>query len=87
MKMTNRQIGIAKAILDVLHGWDGGQGHEITIHAEANLLFRVMIPKNEFEEVFKELNSRGCFIGVPTEFRGTLWSLSDTGKKVRQEMA
>ena len=86
MKMTQRQIGIAKAILDTMHDWDGGQGHEITIHADANLLFRTTIPKNEFDEVFKELNAQGCFIGIETKFKGTLWSLTPVGEKVRHEM-
>lgn len=84
--MTHRQIGIAKGILDALHETDGGQLHEIAIHADANLLFRAMIPKNEFDEVFALLNRDGCFIGVPTKFKGTLWSISDKGEQTRQEM-
>jgi hypothetical protein len=84
--MTHRQIGIAKAILQALHDTDGGQLHEISIHADANLIFRAMIPKNEFDEVFATLNGDGCFIGVTTKFKGTLWSISDKGEQTRQEM-
>lgn len=84
--MTNRQIGIAKSILQALHDLDGGQAHELSIHADANLIFRAMIPKNEFDEAFAELNRDGCFIGVTTKFKGTLWSITAKGEQTRQEM-
>ena len=84
--MTHRHVAIARCILDALHDLDGGQAHEITIHADASLLFRVIIPKNEFDEVFTELNGMGCFTGVATKFKGTLWSLNAKGEQTRQEM-
>jgi hypothetical protein len=84
--MTSRQINIAKSILEALYVLDGGQAQSITIHADASLLFRQIIPLNEFEEVFAQLNSLGCFTGVATRFKGTLWSLSPKGEQMRQEM-
>jgi hypothetical protein len=86
--MTHRQIGIAKAILQALHDTDGGQLHEISIHADANLIFRTMIPLPEFKEVFGQLNALGCFIGVPSSKfnKDMLWSLTAKGEQTRQEM-
>jgi hypothetical protein len=84
--MTNRHIQIAKCILNALHALDGGQAHELIIHADASLLFRAIIPKNEFDDVFTQLNADGCFIGVKTKFKGTLWSLSDQGRQAREEI-
>ena len=84
--MTKRHIAIAQAILEAFSSYDGGQAHELTVHADACKYFRVMIPKNEFDEVFETLNRRGCFLGVSTEFKGTLWSLTPKGEQIRQEM-
>lgn len=84
--MTARETSIAAAILDAMHNYDGGQAHELTIHADATLIFRVEIPRNEFAAVFADLNRRGAFLGVATEFKGTLWSLTPRGEKIRQEM-
>jgi len=84
--MTQHQITIAKSILDAFHALDGGQAHDLTIHADASLRYRALIPRNEFDDVFAELNLLGCFTGVATRFKGTLWSLSPTGEQLRQEM-
>jgi hypothetical protein len=84
--MTKRHIAISQAILETFHDLDGGQAHEITIHADACKHFRALIPKNEFDEVFETLNRDGCFIGVATKFKGTLWSLAAKGEQTRQEM-
>ena len=84
--MTTRHIAIASAILEACHELDGGQAHEITIHADACKHFRALIPKNEFDEVFATLNRDGCFLGVATKFKGTLWSLTPKGEQTRQEM-
>lgn len=84
--MTKRHIAIAAAILEAFHELDGGQAHELTLHADANKHFRALIPKNEYDEVFAELNQEGCFMGVPTKFKGTLWSLTPKGEQTRQEM-
>lgn len=84
--MTKRHIAISLAILEAFHELDGAQAHEITIHADACKHFRALIPKNEFDEVFQKLNGRGCFIGVETEFKGTLWSMAPKGEQTRQEM-
>jgi len=84
--MTHREIGIAKAILKVMHEADGVQRTQATIHAEASLAFGTLIPLNEFEEVFEQLNADGCFIGVPTRYKILLWSISAKGEQVRQEL-
>lgn len=84
--MTNRQIGIAKSILQAFHDLDGGQAHELSIHSDASLIFRALIPKNEFDETFAELNQAGCLLGVKTKFKGTLWSITSIGEQTRQEM-
>lgn len=86
MKLTTRQIAIAKVILAAFEALDGGQAQEVSIHADASLLFGAIIPKNEFTEVFEKLNAHGCFNGVPTKFHGIKWSLSDVGEQTRLEM-
>lgn len=82
--MTAREIKIAKKILDYLHGIDGGQAHELTIHAEIGGLNAC--PAAEFEEVLGWLDSRKYVIGVKTEFKGTLWAISDLGESARRKM-
>jgi len=84
--MTQRHIAIASSILEALHELDGAQAHEITIHGEACKHFRALIPKNEFDEVFATLNGAGCFLGVVTKYKGTLWSITSKGEQIRQEM-
>ena len=84
--MTHRQRAIAKAILEALHNRDGGQLDEISIHADACLLFREMIPKNEFDEAFGTLNRDGCFIGVKLKYGVTMWSLTARGEQIWHEM-
>ncbi len=84
--MNQRQVAIAKAILKAFHDLDGGQAHQISIHGDANLILRAVIPRNEFDEVFDLLNVEGCFIGVKDKYKGLLWSLTSNGEKTRQEM-
>ena len=84
--MTHRQRAIMKALLEALHNRDGGQLDEISIHADACLIFREMIPKNEFDEAFATLNRDGCFIGVKLKYNLMMWSLSARGVQAREEM-
>ncbi len=84
MIMTAREIKIAKKILDHLHGLDDGQAHPIVIHAEIGGL--PVCSTAEFEDVLAELDRRKYIIGVATEFKGTLWSISDLGESARRKM-
>jgi len=84
--MTKRHLAICKAILEAVHDLDGGQALEVIIHADACKHFRAMIPLNEFNEAFESLNREGCFTGVHSKFKGTLWSMSDKGRQTREEM-
>jgi hypothetical protein len=84
--MTAREIKVAKCILDAAHDYDGGQAHALTLHADATLRMGALIPMNEFNEVFQSLNAAGCFNGVATKFKGTLWSLTPKGEQTRLEM-
>lgn len=82
--MTAREIKIAKKLLDHLHGLDGGQAHPLTIHAEIGGLSACH--GAEFDEVIEELSRRKYVIGVATDFKGTLWSISDLGESARRKM-
>lgn len=82
--MTAREIKIAKKILDHLHALDGGQEHTMTTHAELGGL--AFCNTAEFEDVIGWLDTRKYIIGVATEFRGTLWSISDLGESARRKM-
>lgn len=82
--MTAREIKIAKKVLDYLHTLDGGQAHPVLIHAEVGgLLF---CNTGELDDVFAELDRRKYIIGVATDFKGTLWSISDLGESARRKM-
>ncbi len=82
--MTAREIKIAKKILDYLHTLDGGQAHPIAIHAEIGGMPACNV--DEFDEVIAELNRSKFIIGVTTQFKGTLWSISDLGESARRKM-
>lgn len=82
--MTAREIQIAKRILDHLHGLDGGQDHALTIHAEIGGLNRCS--GTDFDAVLAELDRHRWISGVKTEFKGTLWSITDLGEAKRNKM-
>ncbi len=82
--MTARETKIAKKILDVLHALDGGQAHALTLHAEVGGL--ITCTTSEFDDVLREMDSRRYAIGIATEFKGTLWSISDLGESARRKM-
>lgn len=82
--MTAREIKIAKLILTVLHNLDGGQAHPIMIHGEIGGMSVCNV--DEFDEVIAELNRSKFIIGVTTQFKGTLWSISDLGESARRKM-
>ena len=82
--MTTREIQIAKKILGYLHTLDGGQAHALTIHGEIGGLS--FCSSGEFDGVLEILDARRALIGVKTEFKGTLFSISDTGEQLRQKM-
>lgn len=84
--MTHRDLAICKAILDYLHDLDGGQAGEITIHASACERFMAVIPKTEFDAMFKHCQVEGWLFHVPTKFKGSLWSISASGELARQQM-
>jgi hypothetical protein len=85
--MTKREIAICKAILDYLHDLDGGQAHELNIHAGACENFMALIPRSEFDPMLKHCAKHGWLLHVPTRFKGPLWSISPAGEQARQEMA
>lgn len=82
--MTPREIKIARRLLDYLHALDGGQAHPVLIHAEIGGL--PFCNTAEFDEVIAELDRRKYIIGVRTEFKGTLWTISDLGESARRKM-
>jgi len=82
--MTPREIKLAKKILDHLHTLDGGQAHPITIHAEIGGM--AVCSGQEFDEVLAEMDAKRWVIGVQTEFKGRLWSISDLGESARRKM-
>lgn len=82
--MTSREIKIAKKILDALHELDGGQAHALTIHGEIGGLS--LCTTAEFDEVIVWLDTKKYVVGVKTEFKGVLWSISDLGESARRKM-
>jgi hypothetical protein len=84
--MTKREIQITKALLEVLHGLDGGQLNEIILHAEVNLRISPTATLSEFNASLVVADSHGWLIGVNSEFSGRLWNLSDKGESARMRM-
>lgn len=82
--MTAREKQIAEKILAYLHGLDGGQCHALTLHAAIGGL--AFCSGAEFDDVLALLDARRAVIGVKTEFKGTLFSISDGGEQLRQKM-
>lgn len=82
--MTARERIIAKRILDYLHGLDGGQSHPLTIHAEIGGLN--VCSSAEFDSVLGLLDAKKWIVGVATEFKGTLWEISDAGEGKRLKL-
>lgn len=82
--MTARETKIAKRILDALHALDGGQAHEITIHAEIGGL--PVCTSAELEETLRVLDAAKLITGIRTKFRGVLWNISSAGEAARLEM-
>ena len=82
--MTQSEIKLARAILDVLHGLDGGQMHELPLHAEVNLI--VKCTRSEFEGALKICDTSGWVIGIRSKFKGVAWNISDAGEAARLEM-
>ena len=82
--MTAREIQIAKKILNSLHDQDGHQLHALSLHGDIGGL--TFCTGAEFDHVLAALDARRLVIGVRTQFKGTLWSISDAGEAARLEM-
>ena len=84
MNLTPREIKIAKAILDYLHGLDGGQAHALTLHAEIGGM--ATCSAVEFDGVLGALDIRQYVLGIHTKFKGRMWNISDAGEAARLQM-
>ena len=82
--MTKKETKIARAILTVLHEVDGGQLHELPLHAEANLVCECT--RAEFEAALKQCDTQRWIIGIRSKFKGLLWNISDAGEAALAEM-
>jgi hypothetical protein len=82
--MTKNEIKIIKAILYVLHEVEGGQLHELPLHAEVCLLRECSLA--EFAAALKICDTHRWVIGIHSKFRGRLWSISDAGEAAALEM-
>ena len=82
--MTAHELKTAKRIPDALHELDGGQAHALTIHGECGGLN--LCTTAEFDDVLVWLDKKKYIIGVQTEFKGVLWSISDLGESARRKM-
>jgi hypothetical protein len=82
--MTKNEIKIIKAILYVLHEVDGGQLHELPLHAEVNLLRECS--RTEFEAALKICDTNRWIVGIHSKFKGRLWNISDAGEAAAMEM-
>lgn len=83
--MTVREFAIAKKILNHLHTLDGGQEHHLAVHSAIGGL--PVCSGQEFDEVLTELDARRWIIGVKSESKGLLVSISDLGESARRKMA
>lgn len=83
--MTNREMTIARAILDVLHDREG-QMVEPMIHAEAQLRLDEKIPLAEFNAALRHCDGHGWLTGVKGKFSGHKWNINDAGESARLEM-
>ena len=83
--MTDRDLKLAKALLDVLHDLDGGQAGEITLHAEVNL--KQPCGATEFAAVLALCDRKKWITGVPAKLTGKMkYNLNDAGEAARLEM-
>ncbi len=85
--MTSKQRELAKSILQVLNGMDGGQMQETVLHAQVNL----GLPRNasfaEFNDALAVCDANGWVTGVSPRYGGSrLWNISDSGQAARLEM-
>lgn len=84
--MTQREVKLAKAILDVLHNLDGGQLNDIQIHAEAQLVLGERISLAEFSGGLALCDTRRWITGVKSKFTGTKYNITDAGEAARLEI-
>lgn len=84
--MTQRQIQLTKAVLDYLHGLDGGQAGDVLIHAAVNQTLGGYTPLKELDEVIEHADREGWVLTVISKFKGRLRSLTDAGAAARLEM-
>ncbi|HTB86016.1 MAG TPA: hypothetical protein VK742_20390 [Candidatus Sulfotelmatobacter sp.] len=82
--MTAREFQIAKKILDRLHALDGGQEHHLAVHAAIGGLN--FCSGQDFDEVLTELDRRRWIVGVKSESKGLLISISDLGESARRKL-
>jgi hypothetical protein len=82
--MNTREFLIAKKILDHLHTLEGGQEHHLMIHAHIGGL--AFCSGQEFDEVLAELDQRRWIVGVRSESRGLMVSISDLGESGRRKI-
>jgi hypothetical protein len=82
--MTKSETKLLKAILYVLHEVDGGQLHELPLHAEVNLLRECT--RTEFEAALKIGDTNRWILGIHSKFKGRLWCISDAGEAALLEM-
>jgi hypothetical protein len=82
--MTKRETKIARAILAVLHELEGGQIHELPLHAEVNLICECT--GSEFEAALRASDAHKWIIGIRSKFKGLLWNISDAGEAALIEM-
>jgi hypothetical protein len=82
--MTTKEFQIAKKILDRLHTLDGGQEHHLFVHA--NLGGLAFCTGQEFDEVVAELDKRRWIVGIRSESRGLMLSISDLGESARRKI-
>jgi hypothetical protein len=82
--MNTREFQIAKKILDRLHTLDGGQEHHLMVHAHIGGL--AFCSGQEFDEVLTELDKRRWIVGMRSESKGLLVTISDLGESARRKI-
>ena len=83
--MTNRELKLTKALLDVLHNLDGAQAGEIALHAEVNL--SLTCGATEFAAALKLADANKWITGLPARLTGKMkYNLNDAGEAVRLEL-
>lgn len=87
MILTDREIKLIKAILDILHEHGGKQMADALLHAEVNLKLGETIPLAEFIAALNLADGNGFITSIHAKYgNGFRRNINDAGEAARLEM-